>query len=128
MHGGSGYDTLHLDFTEKGTNFMTGLPNAIDGFQRVDIEDSGNTDWTLSFRDIRTMSDTDFVTFDGDSGDVIRLQDDVAGDSLTGGDWVQGVTQLTADPTESFTHYDYVVNGTVAAQVSIDTDIHVFLI
>jgi Ca2+-binding RTX toxin-like protein len=128
MHGGSGYDTLHLDFEAKSTTVISGLPNAMDGFQRVDIEDAANTDWTLSFRDIRTMSDTDHITFDGDTGDVLRLENNVAGDSLSGGTWVQGLTEITADPSESFTHYDYTVHGTVAASVSVDTDIHVFLI
>jgi Ca2+-binding RTX toxin-like protein len=128
MHGGSGSDTLELVFTAGTSTVVTGLPNEIDGFQRVDIEDKADTDWTLSFRDIRTMSDTDSVTFDGDAGDVIRLENNVTGDSLTGGRWVQGVTQITSDPTESFAHYDYTLNGAVQASVSIDTDIHVFLI
>jgi hypothetical protein len=105
-----------------------GGPIEIDGFERLDIEDRGDTDWTLTFRDVRGISDTDALQIDGDAGDRIRLENNITGDALAGGTWVRGLTQLTGDPDEAFTHYSYVQGGTTYATVSIDTDIAVQLI
>jgi Ca2+-binding RTX toxin-like protein len=127
-HGGTEYDVLHLDFAAGMTNVLVGLPVVIDGFERLDIEDAGDTDWTLTYRDVRSISDTDALQIDGDSGDRIRLENTIAGDRLSGGAWIQGITQATSDPNEAFTHYSYVENGTTWATVSIDTDIAVQLI
>jgi Ca2+-binding RTX toxin-like protein len=127
-HGGLGSDVLHLEFAAGATQVVMGLPVSIDGFERLDIEDAGDTDWTLTFRDVRNISDTDILQIDGDAGDRIRLENTIARDSLSGGAWVQGTTQTTADPNESFTHFSYVQGGTTWATVSIDTDIAVQLI
>jgi RTX calcium-binding nonapeptide repeat (4 copies) len=127
-HGGTEHDVLHLEITDGSTQVLVGRPIEIDGFERLDIEDRADTDWTLTFRDVRGISDTDALQIDGDAGDRIRLENTIAGDALSGGAWIQGITQATADPNEAFTHFSYVQGGTTWASVSIDTDITVQLI
>jgi Ca2+-binding RTX toxin-like protein len=127
LHGGSGIDTLEIEFAPGTVTTLIGLPVPIDGIEILDIEDKASTRWTLSFEDIRDMSDTNRLTIDGNTGDRISL-DNFAETNLSGGEWVQGVTQTTADPTESYAHYDYFRSGEVWASVSIDTDIQVWLV
>jgi hypothetical protein len=83
-------------------------------------------EWTWSFRDVRDISDTDALRIEGDVGDIIRLENTVAGNVLSGGNWVEGTTAAAAG--ESYTQYSYVFDGQVRASVSIDTDIDVVLI
>jgi Ca2+-binding RTX toxin-like protein len=125
IDGGSGIDTLHLSFSTGTTHVMSGRTN-ISTIERLDIEDGASVDWTWSFANVRDVSDTDALRIEGDSGDTIRLENNVAGNTLSGGTWVEGTT--TAAAGESFTHYDYVFNGQTRASVSIDTDVDVILI
>lgn len=127
LRGGSGTDTLHLRTPENTSFTILGLGNHVTGFEVIDIEDTTSGDLRLSFRDVITTSDTDHLRIDGDWRDEVRLENNVAGDALTGGVWVQGVTSILND-SESFTQYSYHRNGEVLATVSIDTDIDVSLV
>jgi Ca2+-binding RTX toxin-like protein len=126
VHGETGNDVLHLNFAAGPINVLTGRPGDIEGFEYIDIEDAGDTDWTLSFRDILDISGGDLV-IEGDAGDRVRLDNFVVRDSLSGGDWVESNT-YDAGRDESFTTFLYVAGGAVQTQVSIDTDIAVQLI
>jgi hypothetical protein len=63
------------------------------------------------------------LRIEGNTGDTIRLENEVAGHALSGGIWVAGITSYANG--EAWTHYDYVFNDVVRASVSIDTDIDV---
>lgn len=127
LSGGSGTDTLELR-PQYGTSFtIIGLGDHITGFEVIDIEDTSAGELILSFRDVITTSDTDHLRIDGDWHDDVRLENNVAGDSQTGGTWVQGVTNVL-NTSESFAQYSYQLNGQVLATVSIDTDIDVVLV
>ncbi len=130
IHGGglSGNDVLHLEFEAGPVNVLTGRVGDIAGFNYIDIEDAGDTDWTLTFRDILDISGTDQLVIEGDAGDRVRLDNFVARDTFSGGDWVQSITYQTGIPNEAFTVFQYVAAGDIRAQVSIDTDIAVQLI
>jgi hypothetical protein len=75
---------------------------------------------------VRDISDTDALRIEGDAGDTIRLENNVAGNALSGGTWVEGTTAYATG--EYWTHFDYVFNGIVRASVSIDTDIDLLLV
>ena len=127
LRGGAGTDTLELR-TQNASLTTNGIGDNVTGFEVIDIEDTTSNTMTLSFRDVITTSDTDRLRIDGDFRDEVRLENNVAGDALTGGSWVQGLTSLTGDPNEAFTQFTYHVNGQVMATVSIDTDIDVVLV
>jgi hypothetical protein len=128
IDGGTGIDTLTLRFelADGGVDILTGRPNGVESIERLDIEDGSDQTWTWSFNDVRGISDTDALRIEGNVGDTIRLEDDVAGNGLSGGTWVEGIT--TSASGESWTHYDYVFNDEVRASVSIDTDVDVLLV
>jgi hypothetical protein len=125
IDGGSGIDTLHLEFTPGISHVMSGRTN-ISTIERLDIEDGASVDWTWSFANVRDVSDTNALRIEGDYSDTIRLENTVAGNVLSGGTWVEGVTAITDG--ESYAHYDYVFDGQIRASVSIDTDIDVVLV
>jgi Ca2+-binding RTX toxin-like protein len=126
LRGGLGTDTLHLR-TQNASLTINGIGDNVTGFEAIDIEDSTFGTLTLSFRDVITTSDTNRLRIDGDFRDEVRLENNVAGDTLTGGSWVAGLTSILGD-SEAFTQYTYEVNGRVMASVSIDTDIDVVLV
>lgn len=126
LNGGAGIDTLHLDFTQGGIHTLTGRPTGMNSIERLDIRTGRprtgpgrSAPCAMSPRPTRCGSKATSATTSG-------LQDDVTGDALTGGDWVEGVTAYAGG--ENWTHYDYVLNGVVRASVSIDTDVNVYLI
>ena len=127
LQGGLGTDTLLLR-TQEPSLIINGIGDNVTGFEVIDIEDSTFGTLTFSFRDVITTSDTNRLRIDGDSRDVVRLENNVAGDALTGGSWVAGLTSIQEDSSEAFTQFAYQVNGRVMASVSIDTDIDVVLV
>lgn len=127
IDGGAGTDTLHLNFDlPSGAVDVLSGRYGIESIERLDIEDGADQDWTWSFDDVRDISDTNALRIEGNTGDTIRLENNVAGHALTGGTWVAGVTTYAGG--ETWTHYDYVLNGDIRASVSIDTDIDVVLV
>jgi Ca2+-binding RTX toxin-like protein len=129
VNGGAGADTLHIEHSDVEEPLVfDGLPDSVTSFERIYIEGTGTEELNLSFRDVIRVSSTDHLVIDGTDRDTVRLENNVAGDALSGGIWVSAGTQLTADPSESFARFEYLVNGTVEASMSIDTDINVFLI
>ena len=60
-------------------------------------------DWTWSFRDVRDISETNALRIEGNGGDIIRLENNVAGSVISGSSWVEGTTSAAAG--ESYTHY-----------------------
>lgn len=127
LRGGSGTDTLFLVQAEGTSLTVNGLGANVSGFEAINIEDTTAGTLNLSFRDVIRTSDVDHLRIEGDWRDTVRLQDDVAGDALTGGDWVQGITSGTNDG-ESYTRYSYQVGNQTLASVSIDTDVDVVLV
>lgn len=60
--------------------------------------------------------------------DTVRLENNVAGDVLTGGTWVQaGITAVTPDG-ETYARYSYQIGDQTLATASIDTDFDVVLV
>jgi Ca2+-binding RTX toxin-like protein len=132
IHGGSGVDTLDLinpgghNSTDPGF-VMNGLGH-VDGIEKVDITDLNlSNTLNLSFRDIINASDNDTLVIIGNSHDTLNLSATVLNDPLSGGHWVTGVTQLTSDPTQTNTIYNYEVGTAVMASVVVDSDVHVHL-
>ncbi len=131
IHGGSGADTLEIDVTNglnlPGPGFsLGGLGAHVDGIEHIDITDAGAQDTlNMTFRDVMNVGSGHVVTIDGNRGDTVNLESVVANDALSGGHWVQGITEATADPTEAHTFFNYEVGKTVVATVAIDTDIDV---
>ena len=130
IHGGTGTDTLEivLPWNSGFTAGAGGWGSHIDGIERIDIEDGTSGELILSYMDVANLSDTNFLRIGGDTHDTVRLDDDAARSNLNIGHWARGVTELTSDPTESFTHYDYVLPGGIASSVAIDTDDQVLLV
>lgn len=127
LRGGSGTDTLHLR-TPDGTSLSIDRLGAhVTGFEAINIEDSTSGELTLSFRDVIRTSDTDHLRIEGDWRDEVRLENNLAGDALTGGRWVEGLTSVAGDG-EAYTRFFYQLDGQTLATVSIDTDIDVALV
>ncbi len=82
LHGGTGFDTLVLEFAQNSVTAIEGMPVAMSGIEKIDIEDKASTDWTFSFADIQNLSDTNRIVFDGNTGDTIYLENTVAKNSL----------------------------------------------
>jgi hypothetical protein len=130
LRGGSGTDTLFL-LTPTGTSLnVNGLGANVTGFEAISIEDSTTGTLTLSFRDVIRTADNDHLRIEGDWRDTVRLQDDVAGDVLTGGNWVREdiASATTGADGEFFTRYFYEVGGQVMATVSVENDVDVVLV
>jgi Ca2+-binding RTX toxin-like protein len=132
LRGGSGDDTLFL-LTPTGTSLtVNGLGANVTGFEGINIEDSTMGTMTLSFRDVIRTADNDHLRIEGDWRDTVRLQDDVAGDVLTGGNWERAQIQstVTSSDGEFFTRYDYraVDGGQILASVSVENDVDVMLV
>jgi hypothetical protein len=130
IHGGSGVDTLVLSADHDIV--YQGLGAHTDGIEGVDF-DAGTFHSTLnlSFRDVMnasdTASDTNTLTISGNGHDTVNLESFVANDPWSGGQWTQGITQLTSDPTQTNTVFNYWFGGSTMASVIVESDVHVNL-
>jgi Ca2+-binding RTX toxin-like protein len=124
IHGGSGVDTLDIETDRSGMVFQ-GLGALTDGIEKVSLDFNHDMTLNLSFRNVINASDNDTLVIQGDQHDTLNLSTFVANDPLSGGHWVQGVTQLTSDPTHTDTVYNYDIGTSVMASVIVDSSIHV---
>ena len=123
IHGGSGVDTLNIQ-ADSGM-FFFGLGAHTDGIEKVQLDENRNMTMNLSFRDVINDSDNHTLVILGNGHDTVNLTNYGANDPLSGGHWVQGVTQLTSDPTHTNTVYNYEIGTTVEASVVADSSLHV---